>query len=69
MPDTGELLSQALFTPDEAAQLLRTHVEHVRRLIRSGKLKAAKFGRRWKISRADLDAYYQAHGGGKLFLE
>jgi excisionase family DNA binding protein len=40
-----------LLTTDEAAELLRLHVNTVKYLIRSGKLPASKVGRAWRIPR------------------
>ena len=50
----------------EAAELLGIHPETLRALLRKGELKAAKF-KQWRISRADLEAFYKARGGGDLF--
>jgi putative molybdopterin biosynthesis protein len=47
-------------TPDEIAAELRISVETVRRACRSGQLKANRFGRQFRISRADLDAYLKS---------
>ncbi len=41
-------------TTKEAAELSGYHVDHVRRLVLMGKLKAQKFGRDWQVSRASL---------------
>jgi len=60
-------LRKAAFSPAEVAQLLGLHPEHVRKMIRTGKLPAAKMGGAWRVSRSDLEAYYQAKGGGQLF--
>lgn len=57
------------YTLDELAAELGCHKETLRRHIRDGKLKAAKIGKDWKISRLELEAYWQARGGGKLFPE
>jgi excisionase family DNA binding protein len=40
-----------LLTTDEAAELLRVHVNTVKYLIRKGKLPASKVGRAWRIPR------------------
>jgi excisionase family DNA binding protein len=40
-----------LLTTDEAAALLRLHVNTVKYLIRNGKLAATKVGRAWRIPR------------------
>ncbi len=57
------------FSLGEAAEILGLHKEYLRRKIKDGSLKAMKTGKQYIISRADLQAYYSAHGGGKLFGE
>ncbi|HLE80275.1 MAG TPA: helix-turn-helix domain-containing protein [Dehalococcoidia bacterium] len=44
-------------TTGEAAQMTGYHLEHIRRLIRQGEIKARKFGPTWQVSRASLLAY------------
>lgn len=65
----GVLMSQDVYTIKEAADLLKVHPETLRRAIKAGKLKAALFGRDFRISRQDLSEFYRAQGGGKLFEE
>jgi len=48
----------------EAAELSGYHVDHVRRLVLSGKIKAQKFGRDWQVSRKSLLDY--VHKAAKL---
>ncbi|HYB04075.1 MAG TPA: excisionase family DNA-binding protein [Nitrososphaerales archaeon] len=55
------------FTIEEAAELLTCHPETLRREIRAGRLKAAKIGRDYRISRFQLTEYWRAAGGGELF--
>lgn len=57
------------YTIEKAAGLLSCHPETVRREIRNGRLKAAKVGRDYRISRLELVEYWQAAGGGELFEE
>lgn len=57
------------YTVEEVAELLNCHPQTIRRAIRKGNLKAAKIGRSLSISRLDLEAYYQAKGGGRLFTD
>lgn len=57
------------FTLIEAAELLSCHTETLRRAIMSGDLKAAKLGKSYRISRPDLEEYWQECGGGRLFEE
>jgi excisionase family DNA binding protein len=67
--DVEELISnnQPVIILSEAANLLRCHVETLRRAIRAGKLKAARVGREYKISRVDLVKYFVRQGGRFLF--
>ena len=55
----------------EAAALGGYHVEHIRRLISRGKIKARKWGRDWQVDRADLLAYIRGQEklGAKLTLK
>jgi excisionase family DNA binding protein len=46
-------------TTAEAAQLSGYHVNHVRRLIVAGKVRARKFGPVWQVSKSDFLAYVQ----------
>lgn len=41
----------------DAATEMGFHVEHVRRLLRTGELRGRKIGRRWKVTRESMDAY------------
>ena len=60
-------MQETTYTLAEAAQLLRCHTETVRKAILEGSLQAAKLGRGYRISRADLQKFWTAAGGGKLF--
>ncbi len=67
---TGNLMTEIkkIFTVEDVAKLFDCHVETIRRAIRNGDLAAAKIGRGLKISRDDLNAYWQLKGGQhKLF--
>ena len=61
--------NKTTYTVDEAADVLNCHPQTIRRAIRNGSLKAAKVGRGLSISKFDLEAYYQAKGGGRLFAD
>jgi excisionase family DNA binding protein len=64
----GEIMrDKTVFTIEETASIFAVHKDTVRRAIKAGKLKAAKLGKEYRISRLDLEAYYRAHGGGELF--
>ncbi|RJX35626.1 MAG: DNA-binding protein [Desulfarculus sp.] len=58
-----------VLTPEEAASLLRVHPETVRRLMREGRLPAAKVGGSWRTTAEALSAHLAdqirvAHAGG-----
>ncbi len=67
-----ETLKEALdnldvFTIAQAANVLNCHENTVRKAIRTGSLVAARIGRDFRISRSDLERYWQAQGGKELF--
>lgn len=45
-----------MYSVDEVAEHLGLHVRTVRGYIRSGRLKAVRIGKQYRIARADLDA-------------
>ena len=49
-------------TTTEAAQASGYHSEHVRELIREGKVKAQRFGTVWQVSRKSLLSYVSKQG-------
>ena len=55
------------YTLAEVADMLSCHAETLRRAIRDGSLRAARLGREYRISRADLEAFWVVQGGGELF--
>ena len=52
MPDLNDFIST-----EEAAEKLKYHVEHVRRMMREGSIEGLKIGRTWLIRREALDSY------------
>jgi excisionase family DNA binding protein len=54
--------SRDWLTVKEAAALLGWHESSVRRALRKGRLRGEKFGRDWRIRRADVDAYRAGRG-------
>jgi excisionase family DNA binding protein len=46
--------SMKLYTPDEAAKILRITRRSVYNYIKAGQLKAAKMGREWRITEEHL---------------
>jgi excisionase family DNA binding protein len=46
-----------LLSVNEAAELSGYHPEHIRRLIRGGKIKAQKFASVWQVDRYSLMLY------------
>ena len=51
-------------TTEEAARLTGYNVQHIRRLVRSGKIKSQKLGRDYVIDRKSLDDYVRNEGYG-----
>lgn len=47
-------------TTAEAVKLSGYHINHVRRLIAAGKIRAQKFGPTWQVDRRALLAYVKA---------
>jgi len=47
-------------TKNEAAQILQMNPRTVERFLRSGKLQGAQFGKAWRISDEDIQAFYEA---------
>lgn len=61
---TSELAAAAsdpLLEVHHVARKLGYGPAHVRDLIRDGKLRGIRFGRRWRIDPADLKAYIEKH--------
>jgi len=52
MPDLNEFIST-----EEAAEKLKYHIEHVRRMMREGSIEGVKIGRTWLVRRTALDGY------------
>jgi excisionase family DNA binding protein len=47
-------------TVAQAAELIGYHADHIRRLIRAGKIDADKFATVWRVDRRSLLAYIKA---------
>lgn len=62
-------MEREAYTIKEAADVLGVSPQTVRRRLKSGKMKGAKVGHEYRISRADLEEFYQKSGGGRLFPE
>jgi excisionase family DNA binding protein len=62
-----------VYTLHEVAELLKVHVETIRRAVRAGELKAAApglgkgKGSDLRVSRIELARWWRAKGGGELF--
>ena len=50
-------MNHHLYTLDQVAERLHLHVKTVRRYIQSGRLKAKRIGKEYRVTRADLDAF------------
>lgn len=51
-------------TTAEAAQLTGYNNEHIRRLVRSGKIRGRKFGIVWQVDRTSVLKYLENEGRG-----
>ena len=51
-PELGEILRL-----DEVAKYLKVSKKTVYKMVRSGKLPAFKFGKHWRVARAELEAW------------
>ena len=61
------MVEKTTYTLAEAAEVLSCHKETLRRAIKSESLRAAKIGKEYRISKADLEDYWAMRGGGALF--
>jgi excisionase family DNA binding protein len=52
---------ESLLTPQQVAERLQVQVQTVVRWLRSGQLKGAKFGRIWRVTEEDLQAFILEH--------
>jgi len=59
-PTLSDIAHKLMLTLPEAAALSNLSRNHLRQAIKTGRLKAQKIGRGWRIKRADLDAYVSA---------
>jgi excisionase family DNA binding protein len=48
------------YTKKETAEVLGLNPKTIERYLLSGKLKGARLGKAWKISQADIDAFYES---------
>jgi excisionase family DNA binding protein len=55
-----------IYTIQEAAEYFKVHPQTLRRAIAAGRLKAAKFGKDYRITKDDLIAFYRYSGGDKI---
>jgi len=46
-------------TIPQVADLLGFHAQTIRNWVRSGRLKARKFGRCWRVQRVDLESFIE----------
>ncbi len=58
MPNLADYL-----TTQEAATKLGFHVDHIRRMLRTGDLVGLKVGQMWFVSKASIDKYRKATEG------
>lgn len=51
---------EKLYTTEQVAELLQVSVITVRRYIKSGKLKASKIGKDYRIKESDIDNFLKS---------
>ena len=52
-------MNYEFYTPQEVAEKLRLNVNTVYEYIRMGKLRAARFGNRYRISETDIEQFIE----------
>jgi excisionase family DNA binding protein len=57
-------MSDEWITTAQAAQITGYNAEHIRRLVRLGKVSSKKWGKEWMIDKASLLAYVESEGRG-----
>ena len=50
-------METVFYTPREVADLLKLRTETIYEYVREGKLRAVRLGNRYRISKADLEAF------------
>jgi len=50
-------MQEEFVTPEEAASRLRVHEDTIRDWCRTGRLKATKVGKQWRIRPQDIEAF------------
>jgi excisionase family DNA binding protein len=56
-------------TTSEAAERLNYTIQHVRRLVREGKIRGEKYGRDWLLTRDDVERHAVKEANLSLPLE
>lgn len=57
---TGNPTIERLYTPEEAAEVLRVKVRTIMEWLRQGRLKGVKVGRKlWRVKESDLRAFIE----------
>ena len=50
-------MSDKWITTNKAAEISDYHPDHIRRLVRKGRIRAKKFGPIWQVSKESLEKY------------
>lgn len=61
----GELMELKIYTVDEAAKVLKVSNMTLYRYIKAGKLRAAKFGKEWRITEENLKNFIDSMTPGE----
>jgi excisionase family DNA binding protein len=62
-------MKQRALSLKDSASILGVHPDTIRRAIKTGKLKAAKIGRDYRIAKSELERYFKSMGGTILFWD
>ena len=57
-------IAEEWITTAEAKSLTGYNAEHIRRLVRTGKVKAKKWGKEWMVEKNSLLTYVESEGRG-----
>lgn len=63
------MLTRPLMTVHETAEQLKVKESTIRAWIRSGKLRAIKFGREWRIAIKDLERFLNDNANMQSFTD
>jgi excisionase family DNA binding protein len=57
----GEFVAIKVYTPEEAAQILKLSTRTIREYLRTGKITGAKIGKEWRITEEQIRKFLDRH--------